>query len=142
MEVSRDTLERETLSDLRALCRTRRLRGYSTLNKAELIDFILREQERASLKRSWRSVLRSMRLLFCPHGTAPVEQRDQHPRGTDSVEDMADFQCVVCMINRRIIGGECGHVPMCNRCSLCTWQREKICPICRAPWCGLRIMYL
>lgn len=67
-----------------------------------------------------------------------------HPVIVDERAIEGLMTCVICMKNKPIISGVCGH-QLCCGCSTELCHRTKdcpSCPICREPWTDLRRIYL
>ena len=72
-----------------------------------------------------------------------VEQNHQHPSYTDvEIDDDHILLCPVCMTNKSIISGKCGHM-ICGNCSSNIYASEKCnCPVCRDEWRDLRKIFI
>ena len=56
----------------------------------------------------------------------------EHPTGNDQ-EAIDDNTCCICLRNKPVIVSNCGHKCVCIGCSNNIFERENLCPICRAP---------
>jgi antitoxin component YwqK of YwqJK toxin-antitoxin module len=72
-----------------------------------------------------------------------VEQNHPHPLYTDvEIDDDHILLCPVCMTNKSVIAGKCGHM-ICGNCSSNIYKSEKCnCPVCRDKWCDLRKIFI
>lgn len=70
-----------------------------------------------------------------------MDYKTSHPDGEDEeAMDGADT-CVVCMVNKPLILGKCGHLRCCIGCSKTIYHGDARCPNCREPWVDLRRVY-
>jgi hypothetical protein len=68
----------------------------------------------------------------------PVENENpsdilNHPKIDDTETEIAELQCSVCMLNRKVVANRCGH-QLCCECSYQVSCRDSRCPECRHPW--------
>lgn len=107
-------------------------------SKEDIINFLLKHQQKQPCFFT-KKIYKIVDKICDIHIYKNIET---HPDILDIPEIEDEKCCVICEEFKKFFAGNCGHLALCGKCSKDIWNKNGLCPICRAPWKDIRKIYI